>query len=155
MYLLNHTIEIMFPEECWKLTDEETDLLFPGRQRPQEVVKVADEAYMVFCLTDKAVDDSQLDSAINEFYFMIRQRCPENIFLDRGSMQVTPGHLSWMDFKGDAFSGETYYLLFLTRLGGKLLMGLFQCGWKQMRIYRSRILHILSGIRDLSEMNTK
>ena len=36
---------------------------------------------------------------------------------------------------------------------GKLLMGLFQCGWREMRIYRNQILHILSGITDVSKIN--
>lgn len=153
MYLLNEKIKIDFPAGYQRLTNEDIECLFPGKQKPQEVMKGTKEVYMVFCLTSKKIDDRQLDLVRNDFCFMIRQRYPANIFFEKGEIDTVSGILSWVDFKGNILSGEIYYLLFLTGIEGKLLMGLFQCRWREMRIYRNQILHILSGITDVNKKN--
>lgn len=88
---------------------------------------------------------------MQRFYFLIQQRYPASFFLEKGRLKLQDESLVWMDFQGNTITETKYYLLFLTTISGKLLIGLFQCAWNQMGKQKNRILEILQGMIDVRD----
>lgn len=139
------------PKDFRRLPDEEKGRFFHGDVKPQVVLEDAAGGQLALLLTDKMAQSAHLDSVLNDFYFLLRQRYPAAFFLEKGRLELQDENLVWMDFQGNTIAETKYYLLFLTTISGKLLIGLFQCTWNQMGRRKNEILQILQGMIDVRD----
>ena len=146
MYFFDNKMKLDLPACFQCLSDKEIEAMFQEKQKPQAVVAGDQGECIAFFLTDKMAENMQLESILDDFCFIIRQRYPANIFQEKGVIRLRFDNLVWMDFRGNSITKTIYYILFLTIINGKLLMGTFQCDWRQMREQKYRILQILEGV---------
>lgn len=151
MELFDGKMKLDIPEDFRRLSDEEKGCFFHGDIKPQVVLEDAAGGQLALLLTDKMAQSVHLDSICSDFYFLIRQRYPASFFLEKGRLKLQDESLVWMDFQGNTIAETKYYLLFLTTISGRLLIGLFQCAWNQMGKQKNKILEILQGMIDVGD----
>jgi len=150
MLFFGEQMRIDVPEYFKCLSNERISEKYPGQKKPQIVMIGKEEESLAFTLTDRSAENGQLESILNDFSIMIRQRYPANIFLDKGKLKLQYGNLVWTDFRGDIADKNMYYLLFLTIINKNLMIGIFQCELNQYSKQKKLIIELLSETIDLT-----
>lgn len=142
--LFHHEVEIFLPITFRDMKLEEAQRKYFSEHRPQ-IIKTNEDGSVnfTFNLVDKEIGKEQLEAVIDDFYQVLKRFQPMSVCLETGSELEEPVPFAWMEFVSNAIDENLYNMLTIYPMGTKLLMGMFNCPFKE----RTKWVHCIAQIR--------
>lgn len=148
--LFEGQMRMLLPKEFIDMPAEMQRKKYPSEFRPQ-VIKTSNmgDINFTFSHLEQKTGYGQLNDIISDYITVIRRLQPENLFFDKGLLEGKNTSCAWTEFKSYAINGDLYNLLFLSVIGGYLMMGMFNCPleqWSDWKKYREQILKTIYDV---------
>lgn len=145
-------MSVMLPRSFAPLTEELKKIKYPNEGRPELVMSSADcSVNFAFSLTDLPMRPEEAGQIIGQCRSVIQTLHPANLFYDLRTETREEGTLAWFDHKSYALDGQLYNLLFVLPVGGRLMQGVFNCGFDLAGEWKEPALAVMRSIEDLTK----
>ena len=139
---------VMLPESFVTLPAR---IKYSSQQRPQ-VIRTSRDTTVNFgmSLTDIGIEEEHIKELRDQSREALKRLNPAFVFYESGvdKRHVTVG---WFEFKSYGLDTDVYNLMFVSRIGGKMLHGIFNCDYEDVLEWREAARQMMYSILDLSE----
>ena len=101
-------------------------------------------------LTDIGIEEEHIKELRDQSREALKRLNPAFVFYESG---VDKRHVpvGWFEFKSYGLDTDVYNLMFVSRIGGKMLHGIFNCDYEDVLEWREAARQMMYSILDLSE----
>ena len=142
---------VMLPESFVTLPAKLARIKYSSQQRPQ-VIRTSRDTTVNFgmSLTDIGIEEEHIKELRDQSREALKRLNPAFVFYESGvdKRHVTVG---WFEFKSYGLDTDVYNLMFVSRIGGKMLHGIFNCDYEDVLEWREAARQMMYSILDLSE----
>ena len=149
VHILNDAVSVIVPEQFGEMTEEAAKLKYPSEHRPQCIYTTNDGSINIaFDLPDYPLEKSQIEEKISEWKLAIKRVNPAYVFYIEKIEILENTKIGYFDFKSYPLDQDLYSLIFITSIGGKLLLGTFNCPFVQYRDWKRLAVQMILSIED-------
>ena len=142
---------VMLPESFVTLPAKLARIKYYSQQRPQ-VIRTSRDTTVNFgmSLTDIGIEEEHIKELRDQSREALKRLNPAFVFYESG---VDKRHVpvGWFEFKSYGLDTDVYNLMFVSRIGGKMLHGIFNCDYEDILEWREAARQMMYSILDLSE----
>lgn len=142
---------VMLPESFVTLRVKLARIKYSSQQRPQ-VIRTSRDTTVNFgmSLTDIGIEEEHIKELRDQSREALKRLNPAFVFYESG---VDKRHVpvGWFEFKSYGLDTDVYNLMFVSRIGGKMLHGIFNCDYEDVLEWREAARQMMYSILDLSE----
>lgn len=127
---------------------------YPSEWRPKLILtSPAFTENLSLSIFDQTIQGEEIKQAAIRYRTLIRKSYPANLFFEDKIEPLGQGKLGWFDYKSYALDGQLYNLMFVTGIGGRLMLGNFNCIFNDFDEWKQYVLQMLRSITDLQQVN--
>ena len=147
--VLDDAVSVVVPEQFGKMTEESARLKYPSEYRPQCIYTTDDGSINIaFDLSDYPLEKEQIEEKISEWKLAIKRVNPAYVFYLEKIEILNDRKIGYFDFKSYPLDQDLYSLIFITSIGGKLLMGTFNCPFTHYKDWKRLAIQMILSIQD-------
>ena len=142
---------VMLPESFVTLAAKLARIKYSSQQRPQVIRTSRDTTVNIgMSLTDIGIEEEHIKELRDQSREALKRLNPAFVFYESG---VDKRHVpvGWFEFKSYGLDTDVYNLMFVSRIGGKMLHGIFNCDYEDVLEWREAARQMMYSILDLSE----
>ncbi|SNS15304.1 hypothetical protein SAMN05446037_100514 [Anaerovirgula multivorans] len=140
------------PEVFTDMPLEMAKMKYPSEQRPQSIKTNEDGSVNItLSLFDEAIEKDQIKECRNGFRSIIKRMNPSTLFFDNEIMDMEDTKIGYFDYRSPALDDNLYNIMFVRAIDSKLLMGTFNCIFKDMEEWKPVALQMILSIKDLTQ----
>ena len=142
---------VMLPESFVTLPAKLARIKYSSQQRPQVIRTSRDTTVNIgMSLTDIGIEEEHIKELRDQSREALKRLNPAFVFYESG---VDKRHVpvGWFEFKSYGLDTDVYNLMFVSRIGGKMLHGIFNCDYEDVLEWREAARQMMDSILDLSE----
>lgn len=150
--LFGGKMRVMLPEAFTDMDPEIATIKYPSAARPQ-VIQTNAAGSINFTFSHFAAQplrQEQVKDAAAQFKTLIRRVHPANVFYDMKEEEVGGNTLWWFDYKGYAVDDQTYNLVYLVSVDGRMMHGVFNCVFRDIEEWKPAAMQVMLSVRDLT-----
>ncbi len=145
-------LEVRIPASFTNLPLEQAKMKYPSEQRPQIIKSNEDGSInLTFSLLNEPLTTKDLPQALDSLQAVIARLNPANLFFAKEVSQTTTGAVGYFDFKSSALDSDLYNIMFATPIGGKFLLGTFNCRFSAKAKWTQLARAIMRSCKDLTK----
>lgn len=146
--LFQKKMSIMLPTTFVNLPSNLAKLKYSSEQRPQIIKTSLDTTVNIgFNLINEKLLDSQIEALMIQIKSALKRMNPAFPFFD-SRIEKEPIALGWFEFKNFGYDKDVYNLMFITRIDGKALHGVFNCPYEDALEWRDAAHQMMASIKD-------
>ena len=142
---------VMLPESFVTLPAKLARIKYSSQLRPQVIRTSRDTTVNIgMSLTDIGIEEEHIKELRDQSREALKRLNPAFVFYESG---VDKRHVpvGWFEFKSYGLDTDVYNLMFVSRIGGKMLHGIFNCDYEDVLEWREAARQMMYSILDLSE----
>ena len=147
--ILENQLEILLPTNFSDMPIEIAKEKYPSEERPQCIK--TDSSTMIdigISLHDEIpIAENSIADVIEDMKYVLKKTNPAMEFYESGIEELEDFNIGWMDYKSFAIDDQMYNIMFVASVKGKMLHGVFNCGYSAHVEWRDRGLQIIKSIR--------
>lgn len=145
--LFDKTFSIYMPVCFTDMPEEWKQRKYPYERKPQFIyTDNSGSVNFCFSLLKPDVEPINLKEILDGFQIVLKKMNPSYLFLDNGRSKDENFEFMWCKTSGQTIDGKIYFILFLSEIGKKLLLGTFCCPYEEKRIWDHLALKIIGSI---------
>lgn len=144
-------MRMFVPKEFFEMPLEFAKIKYPSEQRPKLILTSASlSVNLCLSMFDQPIQKNQVQQAITGYQLLIRRVNPANLFFEEKVETSASVAIGWFDYKSYALDNQLYNLMFVAPIGGKLMLGSFNCSYNEFDDWKCSVLQMLHSITDLT-----
>lgn len=149
--LFHDKLSIMLPMTFVDLPTNLAKIKYTSEQRPQ-IIKTSLDTTVNLGINMLNVDiqDEQIEPLLEQAKTALKRMNPAMTFYD-SKIEKAPMMLGWFEFKSFGLDSNVYNLMFVTRVDGKMVQGVFNCIYEDALEWRDAAHQMVNSIRDITE----
>ena len=153
--LFQKKLSIMLPVTFVSMPPNLAKLKYASEQRPQIIKTSLDTTVNIgFNMLDVNIQDDQIGVLLEQAKEALKRLNPAMPFYD-SKVEGNPIPLGWFEFKSFGIDKNVYNLMFITKIGGKMTQGVFNCIYEDVLEWRDAAHQIIGSIRDIEREGEK
>lgn len=153
--LFQGKMSIMLPDSFVDLPSNMAKFKYTSEQRPQVIKTSLDTTVNIgFTLLNQEIKEEQVGILLDQAKEALKRMNPALAFYKNG---VEDGRVKsgWFDFKSYALDSHVYNLMFIARVEGKMVHGIFNCPFEDALEWRDAACQMIKSIEDTAIMEEK
>lgn len=149
--LFRKKMSIMLPSSFVNMPHNLAKIKYASEQRPQVIKTSLDTTVNIgFNMLNADIQDNQIETLLGQAKEALKRLNPAFVFYD-SRVEQEPVTLGWFEFKSYGLDKNVYNLMFITRIGGKMMHGGFNCDYDDALEWRDAAHQMIASIRDIAE----
>ena len=143
--LFGDAVSVSLPAAFQPMGEESAALKYPSVHRPEAIYSCDEGAVAItFDLSDAEASPEDIPVTLLGLRSSIKRLHPANTFFEHEVEENT----GWFDYRSYAIDGDLYNILFISVIGGKLLLGSFSCPYESRHPYAPFAHKIIASVRE-------
>ncbi len=150
--LAEETITMMVPKNFVPMNPDEARTKYPSEHRAETIL--TDETgtvNLMFQYMDGEVNDTSIEGFRNQIFGCMKRVNPGLKEQEIGSVVVSGKTIAYVEFSNPVIDGKLYNLMFYLAVGGRPLMGSFNCKTKEMKYWRGAAFEMMQSMESTEE----
>lgn len=149
--LFDNKMSVWLPKSFIEMPKPMIKIKYPGEERPQIIITdLSSTINFTFSLLEVDIPMKNVPAMANLFKTIIEKTQPKVIFYEDSTEELGENRLSWFDFKSMATDSEIYNIMYITLVDGKVMHGIFNCLYEQMKDWKDIAKQVMMSVKDLS-----
>lgn len=124
----NDELSALIPESFHEMPAKMAKIKYPSENRPQVIQSNEDGSVnFAFSRLNSLIPPDQMRTIGTAIKSMIARVQPAAVFYEEKEEPLENTQIEWFDFKGYAIDSQIYNLIFVTSMGNRLILGIFNC----------------------------
>jgi hypothetical protein len=143
---------IRLPKEFTDMPINFAKLKYPSEQRPQ-IIKMNEDGSVnfTFSLYPDKLKEEEIEDCIRTLKAAIERMNPAHLFFELQVLEQDELKVGYFDYKSNALDSDLYNILYVTPIGGRIMMGAFNCRLGEREAWKPVVLKIAMSIKDLTQ----
>jgi len=145
--LAGNKITMIIPDSFVPMNPETARRKYPSEQRPETIL--TDETgtvNLMFQFMEGEVSDETIENFRNQIFGMMKRVNPGIKEQEIGTVDISGEMVAYVEFSNPVLDGKLYNLMFYMSVGGRPLMGSFNCRTKEMKYWRKPAFEMMESI---------
>lgn len=152
----DNQIELMIPHEFFSMPEDKAAQKYLTAQKPQVILSGRDYSVNITLnLLESTLKKEQVPLCLQKLKNTIRDVYPATLFYDNDQLDTEGSTVAYMDFKSFSLGGPIYNIMFVTAIGGKPLIGTFNCIFDNCEEWRPLAIEMLKTFHETREEASK
>ena len=149
--LFDDKMSVWLPKSFIEMPKPMIKIKYPGEQRPQIIITdLSSRINFTFSLLEIDISMKNVPAMAKVFKEIIQKTQQKVIFYEESTEEVGEDKLSWFDFKSIAADSEIYNIMYIALVDGKVMHGIFNCLYEQMKEWKDIAKQVMMSVKDLS-----
>lgn len=149
--LFQEKLSIILPVSFVDLPADMAKVKYTSQQRPQIIKTSLDTTVNLgLSMTDIKIYEEQIKTLKNQAQEALKRLNPAFVFYE-SKVETMNVPLGWFEFKSYGLDTDVYNLMFVSRIEGKMLHGVFNCDYDDALEWREAARQMMYSVTDLSK----
>lgn len=149
--LFRKKLSISLPATFVNMPPNLAKLKYASEQRPQIIKTSLDTTVNLgMSMLDVEIPTEMISQLRNQTREALKRLNPSFPFYESG-MEIKNVPLGWFEFKSFGLDSDVYNLMFITRIEGKMVHGIFNCNYKDALEWRDAARQMMYSIKDITQ----
>lgn len=149
--LFQEKLSIILPVSFVDLPADMAKVKYTSQQRPQIIKTSLDTTVNLgLSMTDIKIYEEQIKTLKNQAQEALKRLNPAFVFYE-SKVETKNVPLGWFEFKSYGLDTDVYNLMFVSRIEGKMLHGIFNCDYDDALEWREAARQMMYSVTDLSK----
>lgn len=148
--LFDDQMEIMLPKSFGIMPDSYTKVKYPSQFRPHLILTTMDlSVNLGFTLFNQKASEEEIEGLAVQIKNTIKRANPIAQFYGQETFNSTNCKKVWFDFRTQALDEAIYNIQFITLINYNIMLGIFNCLYRDTDEWHEMIKQIIESIKDL------
>lgn len=153
--LFEHKLSFMIPDTFVDLPPNLAKAKYSSEQRPQIIKTSLNTTVNIgFSILPVDISAEQIKNLVVQAKKALKRLNPALVFYE-SKVEMKSMPLGWFEFKSYGLDSNVYNLMFITRIDGKMVHGIFNCKFEDAIEWREAARQIAYSVRDTTKENEK
>lgn len=145
--LADNKITMMVPDNFSPMNPESARVKYPSEQRPETILTDdTGTVNLMFQFMEGEESDATIENLRNQVFGMMKRVNPGIKEQEIGTADIFGKKVAFVEFSNPVLDGKLYNLMFYLSVGGRPLMGSFNCRTKEMRYWKKPAFEMMESI---------
>ena len=150
--LFDDQMEIMLPKSFGIMPDSYIKVKYPSQFRPHLILTTMDlSVNLGFTLFNQKASEEEIEGLAVQIKNTIKRANPIAQFYGQETFNSTNCKKVWFDFRTQALDEAIYNIQFITLIDHNIMLGIFNCLYRDTDEWHEMIKQIIESIKDLAK----